>query len=197
MDPIRGCDFPCVRAVWKALLVLCALLLAGAPAGAAIIPVTTQSAPETTGDGQCGLLEAVFAAQNDVARDACPTGSGGDTISLPPGTYPISSALEAWSSIVTFQGAGMHQTTIVLANEAPPSFLTGLDEFDCPPSGAHVSTSAYMGFSDLTLRPAVNAQNQAVCVASGELRLDRTRVTGFDLRGIWAMYAPNSNGVDV
>ena len=180
-----------------ALPFLAALLLWVSPAAAAIIPVTTTSAPDTAGDGQCGLLEAVYAAQHDVQRDTCPAGDVADTIALGSGTFAVPLAIEIWSSEFTFQGAGMHQTILALANEAPPGFLTGLTEDDCPPSGVYVSSSATLRFTDLTLRAASGAQNQGVCVASGELLLNRTRVTGFDRRGIWAMWAPNSNGTDV
>jgi CSLREA domain-containing protein len=45
---------------------------------------------ELNGDGDCSLREAIQAANNDTAVDACPAGSGGDTITIPAGTYTLS-----------------------------------------------------------------------------------------------------------
>src|SRR5687768_1886490 len=39
------------------------------------------------GDGLCSLREAIIAANTDSIVDACPAGSGTDTIILPPGGY--------------------------------------------------------------------------------------------------------------
>lgn len=59
-----------------------------ANARAAISVNTTQD--EFNTDGDCSLREAIRAANADTAVDACPAGSGADTISLPPGTYILS-----------------------------------------------------------------------------------------------------------
>jgi CSLREA domain-containing protein len=45
---------------------------------------------EINSDGDCSLREAVQAANSDNPYDACTSGSGDDTISLPPGTYTLS-----------------------------------------------------------------------------------------------------------
>src|SRR5262245_34500220 len=58
------------------------------PAAAATITVTTTSDGAAT-DGNCTLREAVLAANSDAARDACPAGSGADTIVLSAGTYNL------------------------------------------------------------------------------------------------------------
>jgi len=43
-------------------------------------------------DGDCALREAIQAANTDSAVDACPAGSGADTIVVPAGTYTLSVA---------------------------------------------------------------------------------------------------------
>jgi len=44
---------------------------------------------ELRADGDCSLREAIQAANTDAAVDACPAGSGADTITLPAGTYTL------------------------------------------------------------------------------------------------------------
>ena len=65
-----------------------AALLAGPawPAQATNITVTTTS-DELNGDGDCSLREAIVAANTNAAVDACPAGTGADTITLPAGTF--------------------------------------------------------------------------------------------------------------
>lgn len=88
------------RSVWfrrLGLISLILVLLAGlalivAPtARAATITVNT-TADENNNDGDCSLREAVIAANTDTAKDACPAGSGADTISLPAGNYLLTIA---------------------------------------------------------------------------------------------------------
>ncbi len=66
-----------------------ALFVQGQAASATTITVTTTS-DELTVDGNCSLREAITAANTDTAVDACPAGSGADTITLPTGTYTLS-----------------------------------------------------------------------------------------------------------
>src|SRR5215217_6205904 len=61
------------------------------PARAAVITVTT-TADELDGDGACALREAIRAANLDQAIDACPAGSGADTIEIPAGKYVLAIA---------------------------------------------------------------------------------------------------------
>jgi CSLREA domain-containing protein len=67
------------------------LLFAGKPQTvyAASITVTTTD-DELNADGDCSLREAIQAANTDTAIDACPAGSGLDTIIVPAGTYLLS-----------------------------------------------------------------------------------------------------------
>ena len=53
-----------------------------------IINVTTQT-DELNNDGDCSLREAIRAANTNAAVDACPAGTGFDTVAIPPGTYNL------------------------------------------------------------------------------------------------------------
>lgn len=77
--------------------------------------VVTTTADETAADGNCSLEEAIMAANTDTAVDACPAGSGADTIVLAAGaTYTLDTAsstsgpdgLPPISSTVTIAGNG-------------------------------------------------------------------------------------------
>ena len=52
------------------------------------IEVTTQT-DELNTDGDCSLREALYAANWNTAVDACPAGTGLDTVSIPPGIYNL------------------------------------------------------------------------------------------------------------
>ena len=83
-----------VVVVAVALLALIAAALVplfsgGQPAHAATIAVNTTD-DELNADGDCSLREAIQAANTDAAVDACPAGSGADTIVVPTGTYTLS-----------------------------------------------------------------------------------------------------------
>jgi hypothetical protein len=91
------------------------LPLQAAHAGTTITVTTT--AQEKTVDGNCSLEEAIQAANTDTAVDACPAGSGADTIVLAAGaTYTLTSAdnspqtgpdgLPIIASPITIQGNG-------------------------------------------------------------------------------------------
>jgi CSLREA domain-containing protein len=53
-----------------------------------VINVTTQN-DEFNNDGDCSLREALRAANLDIAVDACPAGSGADSIAIEPGVYNL------------------------------------------------------------------------------------------------------------
>lgn len=114
------------RAVCTALLP--ALLSAAVCAADAPMPdalattiVVTTTADDLAPNGNCTLREAVLAANGDVAVDACPAGSGVDTIRLVAGIYELrlsgpddaglSGDLDVSSQVVVL-GAGMDATRI-------------------------------------------------------------------------------------
>lgn len=90
-----------------------AVVLPAGPAGAATITVTTTD-DELNADGDCSLREAVEAANTDTAVDACPAGSGTDTIVLPAGTFELASQLVVSDPDgLTIAGAGSSSTGII------------------------------------------------------------------------------------
>lgn len=96
-----------------ALAAAAQVMIAQAPAGAATLTVTTD-ADELNADGDCSLREAVEAANTDAAVDACPAGSGEDTIVLPAGTFPLASQLVVSDADgLTIVGAGASSTGII------------------------------------------------------------------------------------
>jgi CSLREA domain-containing protein len=118
----------CKRERTAALLLL-ALLLAGfgsiPQAHAATIEVTS-FADNLADNGDCSLREAIQAANTDTAIDACPAGSGADTIRLSAGIYTLSIAgagedqnqtgdLDILDD-VTITGVDLYGTTIDASN---------------------------------------------------------------------------------
>ena len=76
------------------MLVVMAAIFAGLTETAVGEPADTITVntieDELNNDGDCSLREAVQAANSESAVDACPAGSGADTIDLPAGTYMLS-----------------------------------------------------------------------------------------------------------
>lgn len=79
----------CCAAVIGGVTAAQLLLFSPIPAHANTIPVDTTT-DEINNDGDCSLREAIESANTNSAIDACPTGSGSDTIMLPTGTYQLS-----------------------------------------------------------------------------------------------------------
>jgi CSLREA domain-containing protein len=110
--------FTVVRVVLAFLLLF---LGQGQIAYAATTTVSTAD-DELNSDGDCSLREAIQAANTDTAVDACPAGSGADTIVLPAGTYTLAIAgagedVNATGDFditadLTIQGAGATTTVI-------------------------------------------------------------------------------------
>jgi LPXTG-site transpeptidase (sortase) family protein len=93
------------------LFLIVSFLFTFSPTGqvkAATITVTTLAGGTASGDGYCSLQEAISAAINDMATDACSAGSGNDTIAFSViGTIPISSAISmssAFNGTITIDG---------------------------------------------------------------------------------------------
>src|SRR5262245_41378436 len=76
------------RAIIAALSVAVALLAVPAAHAATITP--NALVDDNTANGNCTLREAVRAANMNAAVDACPAGSGADTIPLAVGRYALS-----------------------------------------------------------------------------------------------------------
>lgn len=74
--------------MWGIVLAMLLFIGESQTAYAASVTVTTTD-DELNADGDCSLREAIEAANTDAAVDACPAGSGPDTIVVPPGTYVL------------------------------------------------------------------------------------------------------------
>jgi CSLREA domain-containing protein len=153
-------------------------------ARAATISVTTTS-DEVNVDGDCSLREAIRAANLDQAVDACPAGSGADTINLPAGNYVLTIAginedlaltgdLDITAG-VTIIGAGPGSTTID---------ASGLDR------AIQIIGSTTAQISGVTVRGGLT-NNQAgsgilVYSSTSALTLTNSRVTdNLGTAGLW------------
>ncbi|HJX39707.1 MAG TPA: CSLREA domain-containing protein, partial [Anaerolineae bacterium] len=107
-----------------ALVFLCLAAFSGAarPAQASTTINVNTFTDELNTDGDCSLREAIRAANLDVGVDACPAGSGTDTVILPAGTCTLTlpgtgenSALTGdldITSHLTISGAGPSSTVV-------------------------------------------------------------------------------------
>jgi CSLREA domain-containing protein len=128
-SPLLWARFSAPAAV---LLGIAAISVAGAPAAyAGTTIVVTTTADETVNDGNCSLEEAIQAADTHAPVDACPAGSGADTIVLAAGaTYSLNSinnngegpnGLPVVTGAITVNGNG---ASIVRSSGAPQFRLT-------------------------------------------------------------------------
>lgn len=94
-----------------AILLGLSLVTAGPAVAATTIQVTTTN-DELNSDGDCSLREAVEATNTDLAVDACPAGSGRDTINVPDGVYLLVSEQLTISGNVIINGTSAKGTII-------------------------------------------------------------------------------------
>lgn len=130
--------------------------------GNGIIVTTLQDT--ATGDGACSLREAIFAANNDVAVDTCPAGSGDDTILLTglSGTITLLDALPTITSDLTLQGPGASVLAVERPSGATQNFaILRMDQ-------------AVVTITDLTLRGGKSSTGGGIVMTGGNLSLMRT-----------------------
>lgn len=153
------------------LLPIAGILLLGsttAPASNTTISVTPGAVDDVINQN-CSLVEAIIAANTDRPRDACPAGSGDDTLKTPgrfmltdvPAEEVSRTGLPAISSVITITSA-----VISRAPHAPPfrilrvdgggltlvnSTVSGGHAVDCPDGGAAVCAGGILNTGDLTL----------------------------------------------
>jgi CSLREA domain-containing protein len=169
---------PTIYQSWTGLIlsVWIALSLTLSTAQAATITVNT-TVDEVNADGDCSLREAIIAANNNLATDACPAGSPTttDTIILPAGIYNLTLAgrtennaqtgdLDLKSSLI-ISGAG-RADTIIDAN--------GLDRV------FHIFATSEVQILDLTIRggdPGPNEVGGGIWLVSGDLTVSNSRIT--------------------
>jgi CSLREA domain-containing protein len=100
------------RVVLGALILVLLLLAQGTAVAATTITVNT-TADELNSDGDCSLREAIQAANTDTAVDACPAGSGADTITFGvTGTITLTSGQLTVIGPLTIDGPGAASLTI-------------------------------------------------------------------------------------
>jgi CSLREA domain-containing protein len=153
-------DFTAIR---RAAAVALALAAAIAPAAATTIPVST-SADIVADDGACSLREAIAAATTDTASGAtareCPAGSGADTISVPPMTILLGSALEVGTEVEIV--AGNAANTVVDGQGHGPVFLV---------------TGGAVTLRGLTIRGGDAQAGGGVFVRAGSAEIRDARIT--------------------
>lgn len=155
-------------------------LASASPAAAASIAVTT-IAPSPGGSSDCTLGEAIQAANSDAPVDGCAAGSGSDVISIPSGTYTLSSvdhisedgpvALPDFESTITLDGANSQDTIIQRdPTGGTPSFMllhmNVSTDNQCWPS-------CTLTVRDLTLQNAVGLGG-AITNVAGHTVIDNT-----------------------
>jgi len=102
--------------ILKVLTLMLALMLPGAGTVHAATLTVTTTTDELNSDGDCSLREAIQAANTDTAVDACPAGSGADTITVPAGTYTLTISHLFIKTALTINGSGMGSTIIEQMN---------------------------------------------------------------------------------
>lgn len=154
-------------------------------AGAATINVTTASgvtANDNAGDGKCDLIEAVRAANTNVAYHGCTAGSssGTDQIVLTSGfTYPLSRTLLPTSSIeITTSAAGT-------ATISPTSWVySATPGRECLIYARNSSSTVVTSLTGVTLSSPGTSGVAGFCNSRGKAILRRVHVTGFTAGGI-------------
>ena len=112
-------------ALGTAIVAILTTVGAASPAVCAILTVDTLSTEAPVVNGNCTLIEAIQAANSDVAVDACLAGNGEDEVRLPAGemvfTVPFaggSSALPAIDVFITIRGTGTAPTVLRRSSSA-------------------------------------------------------------------------------
>ena len=135
-------------------------------------PINVDSFLQSPGAaGDCTLGEAIQAANTNTAVDACPAGSGADTIVLPAGTYTLSvidngeNGLPLVSSDITIQGDKSASTTIE-RSPAAPNFrffrVNGaLTLNDLTIRGGRGSSGGAIAYGDLEINNSIFEDNVA------------------------------------
>lgn len=173
-------------------LVMTVLVSRVAPvARAALITVNT-TADEYNTDGDCSLREAIIAANTDTVVDACPTGSGADTIDLPAGLYILSIAPTGSDDAAT---GDLNITADLTLAGAGPVITTveanGLDRVFNISGGSHVSISR------LTVQGGNTTTTGSGLRVSGASTLNLTTVRVNSNVGSQAIYVISGSSLNI
>jgi CSLREA domain-containing protein len=165
--------------VQRILLVACLLSLGlrlggSQPAHAATLTVTTTT-DELNSDGDCSLREAIRAANLDQRVDACPRGSGADTITIPGGEYILSRAGQDEDASRTGDLDIASNLTLIGASTSKTSIDgNALDRVMQIQAGAIVTVSHVI----IRNGRVEGAQNGGGIANAGTLQLTSSRVIG-------------------
>lgn len=198
---------------YRSLLPITGIVLLGlttAPTSDATISVTPGAVDDIINQN-CSLVEAIIAANTDRPRDACPAGSGDDTLNAPgrfvltvvPAEEVSGTGLPAISSVITITNARISR-----APGAPPfrilrvdggelilvnSSVSGGSAVDCPDGGAAVCAGGILNAGVLTLVNTRVSENTATgsgptiggagIVNTGHATLTNSIVNGNTARG--------------
>lgn len=111
------------KKLFQTLCTILGIAVASLAHAATITVDTTALDQDANNNGNCSLIEAIYAANLDAKEDGCPAGSGADTIVLTAGaTYTATDAINGTTALplvstaITIEGNG---ATIVRAEGAP------------------------------------------------------------------------------
>ncbi|MBI5565054.1 MAG: CSLREA domain-containing protein [Chloroflexi bacterium] len=162
-------------------------------AHAATISVNTTT-DENNSDGDCSLREAIIAANTDTAVDACPAGSGADTIELPAGTFTFALAGTSENAAATGDLDILDDLTLTGVS-ATMTFIdaNSLDRHFETFNGSHLSISR------LTLQGGnQSSAGGAIRVASSStLTLVAVRLSGTSAGSSAAIYVINGSSLNI
>lgn len=163
--------------------------------GVTIAPNTTDD--ELNGDGDCSLREAITAANTDATVDACPAGSGPDTIPLAADTYPLAIAgageddnatgdLDITAQL-TIKGAGADQTAVdggdldrvfhVIGTTAELSGLAVRNGTATGSGGGGIRSGSTLTLKNATVSGNVASGGGGGISSAGSLTLERSTVS--------------------
>ena len=172
----------CSRASLAACLVMLGMLaFSGSALADSTVSVNTTSDSPTP--GQCSLREAVAYA-NGTSEPGCAAGtaSGTTTISLPSGTYVLSSGGLSISANTVISGQGASSTTVSGANSfqvfnVAASIQATMNDITITGGLSGVPSTGCSGFP-FFICPMENGNNGGGIVNAGTLTLNRAVVTG-------------------
>ncbi len=164
------------RLPYLMVLALLGLGLWAAPASAAVITVNTTADENGTGAG-CSLREAIRSANENTAIGGCVSGAAGaDTITLPPGTYPLSIGPAGDDLTATGDLDVSEELTITGGGTATTVINGGLLDrvFDV------LATAGTVTITDVTItggKSEAGTNGGAIDVEDSTLRLERVLLT--------------------
>ncbi len=157
------------------LMIFLSLSIDVTPVSAATIVVDTFD-DENIDNSFCSLREAIVAANTDLQYYGCTAGSpGADTITLPAGTYTLSSYIYHVNSEIVINGADA-ETTIIEASTCNPITLPE----GCTPADDRIfslSSSSNLTLNDLTLRHGDKNYGGAIISYGGTLTINDCTVS--------------------